>query len=566
MLFRAISFSLVLMASGFLAGCGGGGGQDAHGGVSAGGQSLPQGAVPLHRIFERSISNSGSYGNKFTDVELTAHYTAPSGREVTLPGFYDGDGAGGQHGEVWKIRFMPDELGEWRYRYEWSDGTPGGEGTFNAVGIAAGKGVLKPYRDNPHWFAYNGTDPVFLKSFHVPAAGFTGLPIDWAAANVYSKLASRGYNHVMLKALPIAWTDEFPADAPGDRLARPLWRDTPREQDLAVWRRFEEHMRWLNERDIGVYFFMGFDPKDTGNPDAFFAGKRWTQLSGEEQEFYVRYVVARLAPFANVAGWNYTWETDGSSGEARLMQLIAKHDPWDHLATYHDEYPASNRYDDGRYSFAGVENHGYFGNGNSPALDSASHYQATRDAYRGKPVYMVEGNGLWRNCWARDAAASSVTRAAWAVTLAGGSFTWADVGGCNDGAMWEMLAWPSGDAVADRLEVLYRVMTRELAFQRMKPANGLLSGCTSAFNRSGAVPQSPCFALAETGAQYAVYKEDGGSFNLELASGSYNAAWYDTRNRGGQAVGAAVVQGGGNVAFTAPSTSSDWVLVLKRAG
>jgi hypothetical protein len=558
---------LVLVMSGFLAGCGGGGGADAQAGAAGGAQGLPAGTVPLYRIYERSITNSGSYGNKFTDVELTAHYTSPSGREITLPGFYDGDGRGGQHGDVWKIRFMPDELGQWRYRYEWSDGTPGGEGTFSAVGIAAGKGILKAYRANPHWFAWNGTDPVFLKSYHVPAAGFTGLPVGWAAANVYAKLAARGYNHVMLKALPIAWTDEVPANAPGDYLARPLWSATPREQDLEVWRRFEEHMRWLNERDIGVFFFMGFDPKSTGSPDAFFAGKRWSELSAEDQEMYVRYVVARLAPFANIAGWNYTWETDGSGGEERLMDLIARYDPWDHLATYHDEAPASNRYDSDKYSFAGIENHGYFGNGNgAPALDSASHYQATRDAYRGKPVYMVEGNGLWRNCWAKDAASASITRAAWAVTLAGGSFTWSDLPGCNDGATWDLLAWPAGAPVADRLEVLYRIMTQELAFERMKPANELLSGCASSFNRSGPVPSAPCYALAEPGAQYAVYKEGGGSFALQLAAGTYNAAWYDTRAGRAQPVGAAVVQGGGSVGFSAPSTSSDWVLVLKRAG
>lgn len=522
--------------------------------------------VPLYRTFQRSITNSRDYANKFTDVTLNVRYTAPSGREVQFFGFYDGDGAGGQSGDVWKIRFLPDELGAWSYTYSWSDGAPGGSGSFTAVANGAGRGILKAYEGNPRWFAYNGKEPVFLKSYHVGAAGFTGVPIGWAANNVYSKLASRGYNHVMLKSLPIAWTNEKPADAPAEHLARPLWRDNPTTQDLEVWRRFEEHMAWLNARDMGVHFFIGFDPKGESAPDAYFALQRWTGLPSDEQDFYVRYVAARLAPYANVAGWNYTWETDGSTGEQRLMSLLAQYDPWSHLATYHDEQPASNSYNNARYSFAGIENHGYFGNsGGRAALDSASHYQAAIDAYRNKPVYMVEGNGLWRACWAKDAANLTAPRAAWAVTLAGGSFTWADTGGCFDGPISEMLNWPAGNPVASRIDALYDVMTKDVTFHRMTPRNDLLSGCQSNFNRSGSVPTAPCYALVEIGQQYIVYKENGGSFGLNLAAGTYAATWIDTRSGSRQPANGGAVQGSGSVVqFSTPSTSTDWVLLLKR--
>lgn len=588
MQYRAICLTFVLAMAGLAVGCSGGGSASADTGGSPPASQLPPGTDPgpiarpgddgqpvptptpteqvaLFRIFERSITNDGNYANKFTDVTLNVRYTSPSGRRIDFIGFYDGDGNGGQNGNVWKFRFMPDEPGVWTYTYSWSDGTPGGEGAFMAVKEGAGRGILRAYRDNPRWFAYNGTEPVFLKSYHVGAAGFTGVPIDWAAKNVYARLLARGYNHVMLKSLPIAWVNEKPLDAPADHLDRPLWSDTPLQQDLHVWKRFEQHMKWLNERDIGVHFFIGFDPKGEGTPNAYFALQRWTQLPSDEQEFYVRYVAARLAPFANIAGWNYTWETDGATGEQRLMALLDQYDPWDHLATYHDEYPASNSYDSPRYSFAGIENHGYFGNsGGRPALDSASHYQATIDAYRGKPVYMVEGNGLWRACWAKDQANQTVTRAAWAVTLAGGSFTWSDIGGCFDGPVSEMLNWPANDPVANRLDVLYDVMTKEVTFHRMVPRSNLLGGCPATFARNGAVPQSPCYALADEGREYLVYKENGGSFTLKLAPGIYDAAWIDTRTGARQSLGA--VQGSGAaLEFVAPSTATDWVLMLKRA-
>ena len=581
-LHRAVSilFSLALLGS--LLACGGGGGESPNASdprvpavdtiqtdpmvASEPGASAPSDAaqVPLYRIYERNITNTGTYANKFTDVRLNVQYTAPSGRQVSFIGFHDGDGQGGQRGDVWKIRFMPDELGTWNYAYTWSDGSAGGSGSFRAISAGAGRGVLRAYRDNPRWFAYNGTDPVFLKSYYVGAGGLTGVPIDWTAQNIYSKLVSRGYNHVQLNMLPIGWTGQKPADAPADHISKPLWRETPRVQNLDVWKRLEQHVHWLNERNVGINFFMGLDPKPSGSPDQYFALERFTSMSAADQSFYISYIAARLAPYANIAGWNYTWETDGFSGEDRLMELFAQHDPWNHLGTYHDEAPATNNFDNAKFGFAGIENHEYFGNsGGNPARDSASHYQSTIDSYRNKPVYMVEGNGLWRACWAREDAEQSITRAAWAVTLAGGSFTWQDTPDCDFGdPASDIFTWPASNPMVNRVGALYQVMTQDTAFHRMTPHNELLGDCWATFDRNGTVPSSPCFALAEPGKQYVVYKENGGTFSLSIAAGSYTATWIDTRAGTRQPANGGTVDGAASVKFTAPSTSSDWVLLL----
>lgn len=561
------SFGLAFALLG-LAACGGGGGGSSASENSYTASVISEDTVPLYRVLERSVTNNGPYVNKFTDVQLDVEYVSPSGRTIEFPGFYDGDGAGGQNGNVWKMRFMPDEAGAWHYTYTWSDGRPGGTGTFTAVAEGAGPGVLKAYSENPRWFAYNGSTPTFLKSYHVGAAGFTGTPIDWAAENVYGKLVSRGYNHVLLKALPIGWTNEKPADAPLDHVADPLWHDTPRVQNLSAWARFEEHMIWLAAHNVSVHFFMGFDPKgeDDSAGNLHFAQWRFNELSFDDQDAYVRYVAARLAPFANIAGWNYTWETDGNTAESRLMELLADYDPWKHLATYNDETPADNDYGNEGYSFAAIENHGYFGQiGGAVAIDSASHYQATIDAYREKPVYMVEGNGLWRACWAKENAETSITRAAWAVTLAGGSFVWQDAPECFNGPVEDMLEWPGTNPIADRLDVLYAVMTEHLVFDRMAPHPELLDGCWKDFDRYGPVPASPCYALAEPGSQYLVYKENGGEFRLTLAGGSYSATWIDTRNGTTQAAFGGAVSGNGSpMIFTTPNESTDWALMLRR--
>ncbi|MBN2038015.1 MAG: DUF5060 domain-containing protein [Chitinispirillaceae bacterium] len=114
--------------------------------------------IGLYRTFEKTVENSKSYFNKFSDVELRCSYASPTGKKVDFFGFFDGDGNGGGNagsGNVWKIRFMPDEAGVWKYTWSWSDGTSGGEGTFSCVATGAGKGILRAYEKNPRWFAYN---------------------------------------------------------------------------------------------------------------------------------------------------------------------------------------------------------------------------------------------------------------------------------------------------------------------------------------------------------------------------------------------------------------------------
>lgn len=81
--------------------------------------------VPLFRVSEHKVVNEQDYANKFTDVTLKVQYQAPSGRLADFWGFYDGDGNGNPKGNIWKMRFMPNEPGLWTYVYSWSDGNKG---------------------------------------------------------------------------------------------------------------------------------------------------------------------------------------------------------------------------------------------------------------------------------------------------------------------------------------------------------------------------------------------------------------------------------------------------------
>lgn len=53
--------------------------------------------------------------NPFLDIRLSVTFTAPSGNQVVVPGFFAGDGAGNGRGNVWRALFSPDESGNWAY-------------------------------------------------------------------------------------------------------------------------------------------------------------------------------------------------------------------------------------------------------------------------------------------------------------------------------------------------------------------------------------------------------------------------------------------------------------------
>jgi hypothetical protein len=67
---------------------------------------LTDGPVEQWGIYEVAL-NGPATGNPFTEVELSARFTRGD-RAVDVAGFYDGEG-------VYRVRFMPELPGEWRY-------------------------------------------------------------------------------------------------------------------------------------------------------------------------------------------------------------------------------------------------------------------------------------------------------------------------------------------------------------------------------------------------------------------------------------------------------------------
>ncbi len=529
----------------------------------------PSEGIGLYKTFERSIENTKNYANKFTSVDLRASFTSPSGTRTDFMGFFDGDGIGGGNqttGTIWKIRFMPNELGVWRYQWTWSDGTPGGTGEFSCVTTGAGKGILRAYANNPRWFAYNGTEPVWLKSYYESSQRGFAQPLDWMVTNVYQVLLDSGYNHFQTNWLfPLCCESEYYTDGLAQSIgSRTIYQSgkASTTMQLDIWKQMEDHLRWLNDRNVGLHMFLGFDGGQNNGP-------AWDALSAAEQDFYVRYLVSRLGPYANIAGWNFTWEVPGNREAYELgwARLVQKYDVFNHLRTYEDETPGTNEYGRPEYSFAAIENHLMFSTDSTldrPFWTSAwTHHNASLAGYvTGKPTFMTEGNALWRRYWAAKLGQTpdNVRQAAWGCATAAGSFTWCGHTSTPLTARGATGLPFFGDdntyrAAAKAIDILGRVMTEELVFHRMTPQDGLLSGHD---NRS-------VWCLAEPQHQYLVFSAGGKPFSLSLASGSYTRnQWIDAKTDAATPLATIDLAAQKSVAFTPPNTSTDWVLLVRE--
>ncbi len=77
---------------------------------------VPQTYCPLELEYQGlwKSSTAPSPNNPFLDHRLQVRFEGPGGLVFAVPGFFDGDGAGGKLGRVWRARFTPPAPGAWR--------------------------------------------------------------------------------------------------------------------------------------------------------------------------------------------------------------------------------------------------------------------------------------------------------------------------------------------------------------------------------------------------------------------------------------------------------------------
>jgi Domain of unknown function (DUF5060)/Domain of unknown function (DUF5605)/Protein of unknown function (DUF4038) len=304
-------------------------------------------------------------GNPFVEVTVSAKFTQGE-KVVEVAGFYDGEG-------VYRIRFEPGEVGEWKYVTKSNRGEL--DGRSGAVTVTAATGNNHGPVGVRHVFHFGYADG----SVYVPIGTtcyYWAMQPEAVEDETVATLKGAPFNKIRMFVMPAA--DAFGAGVTG---IYPFEGKPAKNWDFtrfnpAFFRGIERRVEQL--RDLGIEAdLILFNPYDKG---------KWgyDNMGAGNDERYARYVVARLGAYRNV-WWSLSNEFDLMKTKTdadwdRLFQVVAASDPYGHLRSIHH---SMRLYD---YGKAWVT-HASLQNGS--AVEDFGRAELYRDVYN-KPIVLDE--------------------------------------------------------------------------------------------------------------------------------------------------------------------------------
>jgi hypothetical protein len=274
-------------------------------------------AVPQWEVFEVTFPGP-SLGNPFTDVQLAASLSLGN-RNVSVDGFYDGNGN-------YKIRFMPDALGEWSYST--SSNVPelsGKTGRFTCVAALPGAHGPVGVR-NVHHFAYADGTPFF--PFGTTCYAWMHQSAELQQQTLES-LRTGPFNKIRMCVFPKSY--QYNHNEPA---LYPFERDTAGKSDFArlnpaYFAHVEQRIADLRAINVEADLIV-FHPYD-----------RWgyATMPPEADDRYLRYLIARLSAYRNI-WWSMANEWDLMRAKSaqdfdRFFHIAEQHDSVGHLRSVH---------------------------------------------------------------------------------------------------------------------------------------------------------------------------------------------------------------------------------------
>ncbi len=477
-------------------------------------------------------------------VRLDVDFISPTGKRYRVPGFYDGDGKGAFDGDVWKVRFSADELGQWKFTtnsdQESLDGQTGRFtvtktpesargfwkwGRLESVGTADNKIRYLKFRDGPYWLKAGCDDPEnFLGNYR----NYNTLAKRKTAIDY---LADRGINSLYIVTHNIGGDDRdvWPWLGTTQREAKSNGGSDARFDvvKLEEWRQLFEYMQ---AKGVVPYLVLEDD-------------SAWKEY---DHGRYYRELVARFGYLpALVLNCGEEHNENYSLPQAlQLMRQLQQIDPYDHPRGIHNVNRPENSYVDAeQIDFTSIQTGSP---GSRKGLASALEHNRIaigwidRCIKRRRRVLVVNFDEARpeedRRCW-------------WSVYLGGG--------------VWETHVRPPYDRPPSAWEPVWtqlggaRRFMESMPFWEMEPHNELV--------KNGELAKAGrAFCLAKPGYVYAIYLPSGGSITVTLApNGRYDLAWWNPANgKDGEFTSRQTISGGPQ-RLTAPG-SGDWALRIVR--
>jgi dienelactone hydrolase len=566
--------------------------------------------VARYDVFEIALTSAGTYANPFLDVTVTALFTAPSGRQLTAYGFYDG-------GTTWRVRFAPDELGEWRYITQAAGATDAGldrrSGVFRCA-PSRNKGFLRV--DPQHKYSFAFSDGTLFFALGDTCSVTCRALSDANRKRYLDARAGKPFNFVRLFASLTfnAWTGKPWSEAIAQDADGFPWGGTPQAPDYdrlnpAYFQRYEKVLGELTKRNVYAEIIV-FNLYEIPFKDRAV----WTPA---REELWGRYVVSRLSAFRTVFLWTvaqeyerhpagaYRYEPADDDWVRRMAKLIRAADPHGHPITVHpwgkdpkdredlmEAGAIGARFGPGTELDVLSHQHNSYGTATWVSSPAPGYWDGPAagvekaiwaDRKFGKPVINLEYGYEWLadgdvNFNRQTHGTDKCRRAAWRIFTAGGAGLAAGFRGTTLGMDKAEIYYDNQQRFASfdvtdsghvrQLQHLYDFITLRTDFRNLNPAQALV--------------ESPNLCLANPGQEYVVYAPTGGAVSLDLAgaSGSFSVGWLNPRT--GAYEGRAWIEGGAKRVFASPNSigrvegvspsnrgqdardTGDWVLHLKK--
>ena len=469
--------------------------------------------------FEASVKNTKNYRNPYGDVTLNVTYESRDGSRIKFWGFYDGD-------QTWKIRFMPEEIGVWKYNAVFSDGSGGISGTFEYVRSDI-PGMISVDQANPMWFGYKGGKHVLIRSFHVGDRFFAE---NWPSAKRKAFLdwvQTQGYN--MLSVASHYLNRDAKGRGRGWRTPD-LW-----PLDAEEYQKLEAIMNDLAARRIMIYPFAGFFGQSSDFP-----------TNHLQQEQYIKYTLARLGAYwnilLNVAGPEPTIKPDefqkamAAADINRLGRKIRELDVFGHLISIHNPGGDDPFKDEDWLAFVTLQgwkdtNFSHINNG------------LLKNHHDFKPLYAQEV--FWPgNKYHNIHSNVDIRKKAFVIMMSAAALNYADMDDNSSSGF-------SGSMdLSQKRQVNHDIVRKvwdffeTIPFYRMSPNQQIVDNG---------------FCLEEQGKQYLVYLPDGGVVNVAIKPGLYKVIWINAQNTSDRRY-AGMTNDGKNL--STPNGGDDWLLYL----
>ena len=280
---------------------------------------------PLESIEQWSLFEASFTGphdaNPFSDVEFGAAFKQ-GGRSVRVTGFYDGDG-------VYRVRFMPEAVGEWSYRTDSNcRQLDGHTGSFTAQAPSAGNHGPVRVEDMYH-FRY--ADSSSYRELGTTCYAWVNQREELQDLTLQT-LGAAPFNKLRMLVLP-----KWMVYNRSEPLLYPFAGTGPHDWDFtrlnpAYFQLLEQRIGQLQELGIqaDVILFHPYDYDHWG----------FDRMGAENDDRYLRYVLARLAAYRNVwwslaNEWDFVKSKDVDDWE-RFGLIVKEQDPYSHLCSIHN--------------------------------------------------------------------------------------------------------------------------------------------------------------------------------------------------------------------------------------